>query len=111
MANQYTLVAGDVQYLSHYLTVTDPITDVTSYENYLTATTINFRMRINGSTVTAVNTTGIIATDDSGVKFVRTLVTIPLDVAKYDSEVEVWYDDGQHITWKGNTYYVVQQLG
>ena len=108
---QYTLVAGDIQYLSHYLTVTDNITSVTSYEAFTLATTINFRMRLSNSTISTINTYGVITTDDDGIKYVRSLVTIPATTGKYDSEVEVTYSDGQVITWKGNTYIVINQLG
>jgi len=105
--DQYTLVSGDVQYLSFYLKEKDPTTGSISAYDLSSASTITFRMRRYGTTINTIEENMSIVDASSG--YCRILVTVPTS-GRYFSEVEV-QESLQNITWTGPLYIVVEELG
>jgi hypothetical protein len=106
--NQFTLIAGDIQYLSFYLKEEDNMSGSITYADITLASSIVLRLRKYGeSTNTVMGTCEIL---DGTLGKCRMLVTIPTITGDYQSEVEVFIG-GERLTWKGNTYYIHNELG
>jgi hypothetical protein len=108
--DQYTLVAGDVQYLSFYLKEKDPTTgSITAYD-LSSASSIWFRMREYNTTINTLSLQmSTVSSPSCTLGFCRVLATIPSE-GNYSSEIEV-YESTQRITWKGPTYQIIEELG
>jgi hypothetical protein len=112
MSEPFTLVAGDVHYLSFYLKDKDVTTNSITYTNLSDTSSIVLRMRKYGASTNCIEVNCYTVTTPSNtLGFCRALVTIPAESGEYYSEIEVFYGDGQHATWKGNTYYIQPALG
>ena len=108
--SQYTLIAGDVQYLSYYLKEKDPTSGSITYFNLTTQDSIWFRMRKYGeSTNTLSLAMGTVSSPHATLGYCRVLVTVPV-AGTYSSEIEV-YETTERLTWPGNIYVIKEALG
>jgi hypothetical protein len=106
-----TLVALDIEYLSFYLKDKDTIAATTLPTDISSANSIVLRLRLEGEATNSVNVPCSIVTGTLG--YCKAMVTIPAvtDNTNCQSEVEVFFSNGEIITWIGNTYVIVPELG
>lgn len=104
---EHTLVENDVQYVSFYLQEKDAITGSITYFDLSDVDSLVFRMKRYGADSPAIEETMEVVTATLG--YCRVKVTIPAS-GKYYSEVEVRIG-GQTITWVGDIYHVVREIG
>jgi hypothetical protein len=108
--DQYTLVSGDVYYLSFYLKERDPTTGSVTPYDLSTANSIWFRMREYGQSTNTISVQmSTVSSPSCTLGFCRVLATIP-SAGKYYSEVEV-YEGTENKTWKGPVYIIKEALG
>ena len=110
---QFTLVSGDIEYLSFTLKNEDTTTGSISFMDLSQASTITLRMRKYDSTINTISAIcSTIANPSATSGYCRALVTIPteLTVCSYFSEIEV-KTQTEIITWIGNVYTIVPSLG
>jgi len=108
--SQYTLISGDIQYISFYLKEEDPTSgSITAYD-LTTQNSIWFRMRSYGDITNTLSLAmSTVSTPNATLGYCRVLATIP-SRGTYSSEVEV-FESTEHITWEGPVYIIKEALG
>lgn len=108
--NEHTVTTNDIQYISVYLKEKDLTTGSISYYDLSTANSIVFRMREYGETINTISTTmSTLSSPANTLGFCRCLATFPAE-GTYSTEIEV-FEGVQKITWVGDIFVVIGELG
>uniref|UniRef100_A0A6M3XLX3 Uncharacterized protein n=1 Tax=viral metagenome TaxID=1070528 RepID=A0A6M3XLX3_9ZZZZ len=108
--NEHTVTTNDIEYISVFLKEKDRTTgSITPYDLSI-ASSIVFRMRQYGETINTISVVmNTISSPANTLGFCRCLATFPA-VGTYSSEIEV-SEGVQRITWTGDIFIVIRELG